>query len=140
MIPRELRDVDQAVDATEVHESSKVHDRGDGTLEAHAGLELREDLGTLRLTGLLEDSTTGEDDVVAVAIHLDDASLDTSTQIGGEVLDTTQVDQGGGQKAPQADVEDKPALNDLNDLTLNVLAGLVLLLDRKSTRLNSSHP
>ena len=129
VIPGELGDMDQAVDATEVHEGPKVHDRGDGALKTHARLELGEDLGALRLASLLEDGASGEDDVVAVAIHLDDAGLDTGTEIGGEVLDATQIDQGGGQKASQTDVEDKPTLDDLDDLTLDVLAGLVLLLD-----------
>ncbi len=39
------------------------------------------------------------------------------------------VDEGGGQEAAQADVEDKAALDDLDDLALDVLAGLELGLD-----------
>ena len=50
-------------------------------------------------------------------------------QVGVEILDAAQVDEGGGQEAAQADVEDKAALDDLDDLALDVLAGVELLLD-----------
>ena len=89
----------------------------------------RRRLRALGLAGLLEDDATGEDDVVAVAVHLDDASLDAGAEVGVEVLDATKVDEGGGQEAAQADVEDKAALDDLDDLALDVLAGVELLLD-----------
>ena len=46
-----------------------------------------------------------------------------------EVLDATEVDEGGGQEAAQTDVEDKAALDDLDDLALDVLASVELLLD-----------
>ena len=81
------------------------------------------------LRDLLEHHAAGEDDVVAVAVHLDDAGLDTGAHVGVEVLDATKVDQGGGQEAAQADIEDKAALDDLDDLALDVLAGVELLLD-----------
>ena len=88
-----------------------------------------EDLGALGLAGLLEHHAAGEHDVVAVAIHLDDAGLDAGAEVGGEVLHTAKVNEGGGQEAAQADVEDKTALDDLDDLALDVLAGVELLLD-----------
>lgn len=55
------------------------------------------DTGALSLTGLLEHDATGEDDVVAVAVHLDDAGLDAGAHVGGEVLDATEVDEGSGR-------------------------------------------
>ena len=121
--------MNQAVDAAEVHEGAEVHDRGDGALEAHADLELGEDLLALGLAGLLEHDAAGEDDVVAVAVHLDDAGLDAGAHVGVEVLDATEVDEGSGQEATQADVENQAALDDLDDLALDGLAGVELLLD-----------
>ena len=44
-------------------------------------------------------------------------------------VDAAQVHEGSGQEAAQADVEDKTALDDLDDLALDVLAGVELLLD-----------
>ena len=129
VVPGELGDVDQAVDAAEVDEGAEVDDRGDRALEAHARLELRENLGALGLAGLLEHDAAGQDNVVAVAVHLDDAGLDAGAEVGVEVLDATEVDERGGQEATQADVEDKAALDDLDDLALDVLALLELLLD-----------
>ena len=49
--------------------------------------------------------------------------------VGGEVLDATEVDEGSGQEATQADVEDQAALDNLDNLALDVLAGVELLLD-----------
>ncbi len=40
-----------------------------------------------------------------------------------------EVDEGGGQEATQADVEDQAALDNLDDLALDVLAAVELLLD-----------
>jgi hypothetical protein len=129
VVPRELGDVNQAVDAAEVDEGAEVDDAGDGALEAHADLELGEDLLALGLAGLLEHDAARKNDVVAVAVHLDDASLDAGAHVGVEVLHATKVNQGCRQEAAQADVEDKAALDDLDDLALDVLASLELLLD-----------
>ena len=129
MVPRELGDVNQTVDTAEIDEGAEVDDGGNGALETHARLELGQDLGALGLTGLLEHDATGEDDVVAVAVHLDDAGLNTGAHVGGEVLDATEVDEGSGQEATQADVEDQAALDNLDNLALDVLAGVELLLD-----------
>ncbi len=119
----------EAVDAAQIHEGAEVHDGGNGALETHTALELGEDLGALGLAGLLEHHATGEHDVIAVAIHLDDASLDRGAEVGGEILHAAKVNEGSGQEAAQADVEDKTALDDLDDLALDVLAGVELLLD-----------
>ena len=130
MVPGELGDVHETVDAAEVDEGAEVDDRGHGALEAHADLELGENLLALGLACLLEDDAAREDDVVAVAVHLDDAGLDARAHVGGEVLDATEVDERGGQEAAKADVEDQAALDDLDDLALDGLAGVELLLDR----------
>ncbi len=47
----------------------------------------------------------------------------------GEILDAAQVDERSRQEATQADVEDQAALDDLDDLAVDVLAGVELLLD-----------
>ena len=49
--------------------------------EAHALRELLEDFCTLVLAALFEENTTGKNNVVAVAIHLDDASFDFGAEV-----------------------------------------------------------
>ncbi len=71
----------------------------------------------------------GRDDVVAVAIHLDDASLDVGAQVCSKILNATKINEGSRQEATQADVEDQAALDDFDNLAVDVLAGLELLLD-----------
>ena len=129
VVPGELGDVDQAVDAAQINESAEVNDGGNGALETHTRLKLGQDLGALSLTGLLEDNTTGQNDIVAVTIHLDNASLNTGAQIGVQILDSAQINEGCRQEATQADVEDQAALDDLDDFALHILALLELLLN-----------
>ena len=50
-------------------------------------------------------------------------------EVGCEVLDAAKVDERCRQEAAQADVEDETALDDLDDLALDVLAGVELLFD-----------
>ena len=110
-------------------EGAEVHDGGDGALEAHALGQLREDLGALVAAALLKQHAAGEHDVVAVAVHLDDAGLDLGAQVHVQVLHAAQVHQGGRQEAAQADVQDQAALDHFDDLAGDHFAGLELLLD-----------
>ena len=86
MVPRQLGDVHQAVDAAQIHEGAEVHDGGHVALEAHALGELGEDLGALVLAALLQENAARQHDVVAVAVHLDDAGLDLGAQVGVQIL------------------------------------------------------
>ena len=86
-------------------------------------------MAIVQIPAFFEKNTTRKNDVVAVAVHLDDAGLDAGAHVGGEVLDATEVDEGSGQEATQADVEDQAALDNLDNLALDVLAGVELLLD-----------
>ena len=87
----------------------------------------------------------GENHIVAVLVEFDDLGLELAADVGLQIAHAAHLDQGGGQEASQADVEDEAALDDLDDgagddavLLLDALDGapgaLVLgaLLDRKS--------
>ena len=52
-----------------------------------------------------------------------------SSSVHVQILDATQVHEGCRQEAAQADVQDQAALDDLDDLAGDGLAGLELLLD-----------
>src|SRR6185436_10396570 len=69
---------------------------------------------------------SAEDDVVAVLVELDDLGLELAAHVGLQVPDPAELDEGGGQEAAQADVEDQAALDDLDDRAAD---GAVLLLD-----------
>ena len=122
--PGQLGDVDQAVDAVQVHEGAEVDDVRDRALDDHARLEPVEDLLPDLLALLLEDRAAAQDDVVARAVQLDDLALDLGAEELVEVLDAPDVDQGGGQEAAHAQVDDQAALDDLDHGALDGLARL----------------
>ena len=127
--PRELGDVDQAVDAVEVDERAEVDDVRDLALDDEAGLQAVEDLLALLLALLLEHGAAREHDVVARAVELDDLALDLRAHVLVEVRHAADVDQRGGQEAAHPEVDDQAALDDLDDRALDGLAGLGRGLD-----------
>ena len=130
MAPRKFGDVHEAVDATQVHEGAEVDDGRDRAGADLTGLEVLEELLALLGVGLLEVGTAGQHHVVAVLVELDDLALELPADIGREVADPAKFDEGCGQEAPQADVDDETALDDLDDGTLDDAFGFLDLLDR----------
>ena len=129
VVPRKLGDVNQTIDATKVNEGTKLNDGRNGTLELHANLKLAKDVLTLCLTCLFKNHTARKNDVIAIAIHLDNASLNTGTHKGAEILHAAKVNKRCGQEAAKTDVKNQAALDNLDDLALNSLAGVELLLN-----------
>ena len=130
VLPGELGDVDETVDAAEVDESAEVDDRGD---DARADLtllqRLQEGLAHLGL-GLLEPGATGQDHVVAVLVELDDLGLDLLADVRLQVADAAHLHQRRGQEAAQPDVEDEASLDDLDHRAGDDAVLLLDLLDR----------
>src|SRR5690606_28150547 len=100
--PGQIGDVQQAVDATEVDERTVVGDVLDDTLDDGAFPEGGEQLFALFAHRLFEHGTTRDDDVVALAVELDDLELEFLALVGGGVLDRTHVDQRAGQEGADA--------------------------------------
>ncbi|AGP30645.1 polyribonucleotide nucleotidyltransferase [Corynebacterium terpenotabidum Y-11] len=119
----------QAVDTAEIDEGAEVDDGGHDTLADLALLQLVQELGADLGLGLLEPGTTGQDNVVALLVQLDDLGLDLLANVRLEIPDTTHLDEGGRQEAAQPDVEDEAALDDLDDGTGDRLVLLLELLD-----------
>ena len=126
VLPGQLGDVHEAVDAAEVHERTEVDDRGDDTLADLTLLELGQEAVANLGLGLLEPGTARQDHVVAVLVELDDLGLEDLADVRLQVADATHLDQRGGQEAAQADVEDEATLDDLDD---GALDDAVLFLD-----------
>ena len=130
VLPGQLGHVHQAVHPAQVHEGPEVDDAGDDALADLAlaqGVQERPAGGRL---GLLQPGPAGKDHVVAVLVELDDLGLEGAPDIGVQVAHPAHLDQGGGEEAAQADVEDQAALDDLDDGPLDDLVVLLLLLDR----------
>src|SRR5215203_5770165 len=122
--PRELGDVDQAVDPVEVDERAEVDDVRDLALDHEPGLQALEDRLALLLALLLEDRAAAQDDVVARAVELDDLGLDVLAEVLVQVRDAADVHQRGRQEAADAEVDDQAALDDLDHRAGDRLAGL----------------
>ena len=97
------------------------------TIEAR--LQAVEDLLALLLALLLEHGAPRQDDVVARPVELDDLALDLRGEVLVEVRHAADVDERGGQEAAHPEVDDEPALDDLDDRALDGLAGLGRRLD-----------
>ena len=116
--------MDQPVDAVEVDERAEVDDVRDLALDHEAGLQPVEDLLANLLALLLEDRAAGEHDVVARTVELDDLRLDLGAHVLVEVRDTADVHERRRQEPAHAEVDDQAALDDLDDRSLDGLAGL----------------
>ena len=127
--PGELGDVDEAVDALEVDEGAEVDDVGDRARDDVAGREPVEDRLAHLAPLLLQHRAAREDDVVAAAVELDHLAAERLAHELVQVLHPADVDEGGRQEAAHAQVEDQPALDDLDDGALDGLAALGGALD-----------
>src|SRR4051794_339139 len=135
--PRELGDVDQAVHPVEVDERAEVDDVGDLPLDDVARVQVVEDLLALLLALLFEHGAPGKDDVVARAVELDDLGHELLAHELVEILHAADVDERRRQKAADAQVEDEPALDDLDHLAGDRLAGLGRRLDALPRKLEA---
>jgi hypothetical protein len=126
VLPGQLGDVNQTVDAAEIDERTEVDDRRDDALANLALLQLVQELAADLGLGLLEPRATRQDHVVAVLVELDDLRLDLLADVRLQIADATHLDERRGEEAAEADVEDEATLDDLDD---GALDGLVLLLE-----------
>jgi len=99
VLPRQLRDVHQTIDATEVDERTEVHDGGHDAGADLALLQGRQEGRAHLGLGLLEPLPAGEHHVVAVLVELDDLCLELLADVRLEVADPPHLDQRGGQEA-----------------------------------------
>src|SRR5699024_3010291 len=96
VLPGQLGNVHQAVDAAEIDEGAEVDDRGHSALADLALLQGLQEVGADRGLGLLQVGATREDHVVAVLVELDDLRLDLLADVRLQVADAAHLDEGGG--------------------------------------------
>src|SRR6188768_3683101 len=115
-LPRHVGDVQQAVDATEIHERAVVGEILDGALEHSAFLQVVHERAALGGELLLDDRATGNDDVVALLVELDDLELEgLAFEIGG-VTHRTDIDERTRQeRAHVVDLDGETTLHAARD-------------------------
>lgn len=111
--PCEVGDVEKAVDAAEVNECTVVGDVLNDTLDDGTFLEGFKELGAFFAHRSFNNSTAGNDDVVALAVELDDLEFEGVAFVWGRVLDRTGVDEGAWEEGADAVGHDGEAALDL---------------------------
>src|SRR5690606_35182598 len=133
--PGHVGDVQQAVDAAQVHERTVVGDVLDDALDDGAFGQGFQQLLTLFAHGGFQHGAARQHDVVALAVQLDDLEFQGLAFVWRGVLDGTQVDQRTGQEGADAVGHDGQAALDLaGDGTVDQLAGLERLLEGQPGR------
>ena len=128
VLPRQLGNVNQAVDTAEIDEGAEVDDGGNNALADLALLQLVQELGANLGLGLLQVRTAGQNNVVALLVQLDDLCFQLLADVRLQVTDATHLNEGCRQEATQADIQDEAALDNLDNGTGNRLfLGLQLL-------------
>ena len=121
-LPRHVGDVQQAVDATQVHKGAVVDQVLDHALQHHAFLQVLQQLFALGAVLFLEHFAAADHNIVAQLVQLDDLELQRlAFQIGG-VAHGANVDQRAGQEGPHvADVDGVTTLDLAADLAVDDL-------------------
>src|SRR5690606_16869112 len=126
-LPGHVGDVQQAVDAAQVDERAVVGEVLDHALEHGALDQLLEQLLALFRVLALDHRAAGDDDVVALAVQLDQLELELLAFQVGRVAHRAHVDQRTGQEA--ADVLDVDGETTL-DLAADAAGDGLVLLER----------
>ncbi len=112
----------QAVHAVQVDERAEVREVLDGALHPVARLDrLEEDLALFGALGL-DHFAAGEDDVLALVVHLDDFEFVDVAHVFVQILGRNDVHLGAGQKGLHAHVDHQAALHHALDLALHEAA------------------
>src|SRR5262249_48649758 len=117
--PAHVGDVQQAVDAAQVHEGAEVGDVLDGPLADLADGDLLEQLLLLLLAGDLDQLAAADDNVAPALIDLEDHAFDLLIDIIGDVGRPPDVDLAGGEEDVDSDVDQQAALDLAGHLALD---------------------
>src|SRR6266545_2203698 len=136
---RELGNVYEAFDpGQDLDEGAEVDDLGHLAFDDVARVEAIEDGLAHLLALVLEDGATGEHDVVARAVELDHFGAELLAHELIEVLYATDVDERRREESAHAQVEDQPALHNLDHTAVHRLTGFGGAFDRLPGELEAS--
>ena len=123
--PGDVGDMQQAVDAAEIHEGAVVGDVLDDAVDDLPLFEVGDDLVTLLGAALLEHGAARDDDIAAAAIHLQDVERLRHVHQRADVADRTDVDLAARQEGHGAvEIDGEAALDLIEDDALDLLIGL----------------
>jgi hypothetical protein len=123
--PGDVGDMQQAVDAAQIHEGAVVGDVLHDAVDHLPLFEVGDDLVTLLGAALLEHGAAGDDDVAAAAVHFQDVERLRHVHQRADVADRTNVDLRARQEGHGAvEVDGEAALNLIEDDALDLLIGL----------------
>jgi hypothetical protein len=114
--PGKVGDVAESVHAAHIDEETVVGDIGDGAADDLAFLQQRAHLLAQLVALFFEDGPAGNDDVVALAVELEDLELEGLTDQRIEILDRAQIDLRIGQEAGTPISTDIPPFTRLSTL------------------------
>ena len=128
--PRDVGDVQQAVDAAEVDERTVVGDVLDHAVDDLTLFEVLHQLLALLGAGLFQHGAAGDDDVAAAAIHLQDLERLRHVHQRADVADRTDVDLRARQERHGAvEIDGEAALDLAGDDAGDLLVALERLLE-----------
>ena len=128
--PRDVGDVQQAVDAAEVDERAVVGDVLDDAVDDLALFEVLHQFLTLLGAGLFEHGAARHDDVAAAAIHLQDLERLRDVHQRRDVADRPDVDLRARQERHGAfEIDGEAALDLVEDDAGDLLVGLERLFE-----------
>ena len=128
--PRDVGDVQQAVDAAEIDEGAVIGDVLDDAVEDLAFLQAGDQLGALLGAALFEHGAARHDDVAARAVHLQDLERLRRAQQRGDVAHRADIDLAAGQERDgAAQIDREAALDAAEDRAGDALVGLEVLFE-----------
>ena len=128
--PRDVGDMQQAVDAAEVHERAVIGDVLDHAFDDLTFFKVGHDFMTLLGAALFENRAARHDDVAAAAVHLEDLERLRHAHQRGDVADRADVDLRARQERHGAvEIDREAALDLIEDDAVDLFAGLEGLLE-----------
>src|SRR5262249_16810476 len=128
--PAHVGDVQQAVDAAEVHEGAELGDVLDDALADLARLDFREELLLHLLALILDEFAAADDDVPPRLVDLEDPAVDGLADVVADVGRPADVHLAGRQEDVDADVHQEATLDLAGHGAADHVPFLVLLDDR----------
>ena len=120
--PRDVGDVQQAIDAAEIDEGAVVGDVLHHAVEDLAFLQALDQLGALLGAGLFQHGAAGDDDVAAGAVHLEDLERLRRAHQRADVAHRADIDLAAGQERHgAAEIDGEAALDPAVDRAVDAL-------------------
>jgi hypothetical protein len=119
--PRNIRDVHQPVDPSQVDEGAVIGDILDDPFDNFPFLQSLQGLLPLRFPFFFQQDAPGQDNVSPPAVQLDDLKLKSAADELFQITDGANIDLRARQESRHADIHRQASLDAGDDLPLNHL-------------------